>query len=47
METHGVISYEGEIMSILERDEGIVVQELDLEKQRRYRRQMPVLEQMR
>lgn len=42
-----VISYEGEIMSILERDEGIVVQELDLEKQRKYRRQMPVLEQMK
>lgn len=42
-----VISYEGEILSVLEIDEGILVQDLDLEAQREYRRQMPVLKQMK
>lgn len=42
-----VISYEGEILSTLETDQGILVQELDLEAQREYRRQMPVLKQMK
>lgn len=42
-----VISYEGEILSVLEMDEGILVQDLDLETQKQYRMQMPVLKQMK
>ncbi len=42
-----VISYEGKILAKIENDEGIIVQEIDLEAQRKYRKELPVLEQMR
>ncbi len=42
-----VISYDGKIMSNIETEEGIITQELNLEEQRKYRRELPVLEQMK
>ncbi len=42
-----VISYDGKIMSNIEIEEGIITQELNLEEQRKYRREFPVLEQMK
>lgn len=42
-----VISYEGKILANLENDEGIITQEIDLEAQRKYRKELPVLEQMK
>lgn len=40
-----VISYEGKILANIENDEGIITQEIDLEAQRKYRKELPVLEQ--
>ncbi len=42
-----VISYEGKILAKIEEDEGIIVQEIDLEAQRKCRKELPVLEQMK
>lgn len=42
-----IISFNGEIMSKIEQEEGIITQELDLEEQRKYRKEFPVLEQMK
>lgn len=42
-----VISYEGKILANLENDEGIITQEIDLEAQRKYRKELPVLEQIK
>lgn len=42
-----IISYNGEIISNIEAEEGIITQELDLEKQRTHRQEFPVLEQMK
>lgn len=42
-----VISYDGTIIRALSKDEGILTVELDLEKQEKYRKQFPVLKQMK
>lgn len=42
-----IISYNGEIISNIEAEEGIITQELDLEKQRTHRQEFPVLEQIK
>lgn len=42
-----IISYNGEIISNIEVEEGIITQELDLEKQRTHRQEFPVLEQIK
>lgn len=42
-----VISYEGKILTNIESGEGIIAQEIDLEAQRKYRKELPVLEQMK
>lgn len=42
-----IISYNGEIMSNIEVNEGIITQEIDLERQRRHRKEFPVLEQIK
>lgn len=42
-----VISYEGKILANIENDEGIITQEIDLEAQRKYRKELPVLEQLK
>ena len=47
MAIHGVISYNGKIMCNIEKDEGIITQEIDLEEQRKHRKEFPVLEQMK
>ena len=41
-----VIDYEGNIVKELGKEEGILTVELDLDKQEKYRRELPVLEQM-
>lgn len=41
-----IISYEGKILANIEKDEGIITQEIDLESQRKYRKELPVLEQI-
>lgn len=41
-----VIDYKGNIVKELEKEEGILTVELDLEKQEIYRKELPVLEQM-
>lgn len=42
-----VISYNGKIMCKMEREEGIITQEINLDEQRKYRKEFPVLEQMK
>ena len=41
-----VIDYEGNIVKELGKKEGILTVELDLDKQEKYRRELPVLDQM-
>ena len=41
-----VIDYEGNIVKELGKEEGILTVELDLDKQEKYRRELPVLDQM-
>ena len=41
-----VIDYEGNIVKELGKEEGILTVELDLDKQEKYRRELPVLNQM-
>ena len=41
-----VISYDGEILKSLGDEEGILTIDLELEKQKRYRSEIPVLEQI-
>lgn len=42
-----IISYEGKVISNIENDEGIIVDEINLEEQRKYRKELPVLEQIK
>lgn len=42
-----IVSYDGRIVQNLEKDEGIVTAELDLEQLRRFRKTFPVLEQIK
>lgn len=42
-----VISYDGKIISNIETEEGMITQELNLEELRKYRKEFPVLEQMK
>lgn len=41
-----VISYNGEVLKSLNDEEGILTIDLDLEEQRKYREEIPVLEQI-
>ena len=41
-----VIDYEGNIVKELEKEEDVLMVELDIDKQEKYRRELPVLEQM-
>ncbi len=41
-----MISYDGTIIESLNKEEGILNVDLDLEEQEKYRREFPVLEQM-
>ena len=41
-----MIDYEGNIVKELGKEEGILTVELDLDKQEKYRRELPVLDQM-
>lgn len=40
-----IVKYDGEILQALNREEGILTTDLDLEAQREYRREIPILEQ--
>lgn len=42
-----IISYDGKIISNIETEEAVITQELNLEEQRKYRQEFPVLEQMK
>ena len=42
-----VISYDGKVMENIEKEEGVITVELDLDELRKYRKEMPVLEQMK
>lgn len=41
-----IISYDGTIMANIEKDEGIIVQDLDIEKLRKFRKEFPILKQI-
>lgn len=41
-----IISYEGKVVSNIDTEEGIITEEIDLEAQRKYRKEFPVLEQI-
>lgn len=42
-----VISYDGEILKELGKEEGVITYDLDLEAERKFRKELPVLEQMK
>lgn len=42
-----IISFKGKVISNIENEEGIIVEEITLEEQRKYRKEFPVLEQMK
>lgn len=41
-----IISYDGTIMSNIEKEEGIIIEDLDIEKLRNFRKEFPVLKQI-
>lgn len=41
-----IISYDGTIMANIEKDEGIIVQDIDIEKLRKFRKEFPILKQI-
>lgn len=41
-----IISYDGIVMANIEKDEGIIVQDLDIEKLRTFRKEFPILKQI-
>jgi predicted amidohydrolase len=41
-----IISYDGSIISNIDKDEGIIIADLDIEKLRRFRKEFPILKQI-
>lgn len=41
-----IISYDGTIISNIEKEEGIIIQDLDIEKLRKFRKEFPILKQV-
>lgn len=41
-----IISYDGTIMANIEKEEGIIIQDLDIEKLRKFRKEFPILKQV-
>ncbi len=41
-----IVSYDGTVMTNIEKEEGIIVQDLDIEKLRRFRKEFPILKQI-
>lgn len=41
-----IVSYNGEIINLIEKEEGIITEDLNLDEQERFRKEFPVLEQM-